>query len=312
MSITKYLYEALRTTFPQNKIFLSTNLKKGCFTVSARDNIDKNATASLVKSHFHGTCISLFQLLDHENQGESLDCHGFINAVYNIKKLAPLPAEYTQPRKVYRSSEESFAPLCRFIYEDLLEYHELNLAKTEEKQWLQQFASFINSAKSWAQYYIHEKCIQPPNVKDTNSLLPLLWDRVNMLDMQVHAMNLNIKAISVLNLGQTPVDVPDCPVYGLTKEVQFRFPEHFSNYFAIFGVLHIEQCLVVTHRQFIEGSSLREILEACSLATIEVGAVVDVNQIKQPRYCVQVTLCSLYRKLVDAVEADRSTLDQWK
>ena len=161
MSITKYLYEALRTTFPQNKIFLSTNLKKGCFTVSAKDNIDKNATASLVKSHFHGTCISLFQLLDHENQGESLDCHGFIDAVYNVKKLAPLLAEYTQPSKVYCSSEELFAPLFRFSYEDLFEYYEVNLVRTKEHQWLQQFASSIDSTKSWAQFYIQEKCIQP-------------------------------------------------------------------------------------------------------------------------------------------------------
>ena len=67
--------------------------------MSIKDNIDKNATANLVQSHFHGTGISLFQLLDHENQGKSLDCHGFTDAVYNIKKLAPLPAEYTQPRK---------------------------------------------------------------------------------------------------------------------------------------------------------------------------------------------------------------------
>ena len=89
----------------------------------------------------------------------SLDCHGFVDAVYNIKKLAPLPAEYTQPRKVYRSSEELFAPLCRFNYEDLFEYPELNLAKNKEQQWLQQFASFSDSAKSWAQYHIHKKCI---------------------------------------------------------------------------------------------------------------------------------------------------------
>ena len=80
----------------------------------------------------------------------------------------------------------------------------------------------------------------------------------------------------------------------------------------MFGGLHIEKCLLVTHGQFIEGSGLREILEASTLVTIGVGAVVDVNQIKRARYCVQVTLCSLYRKLVDAVEADRSTLDQWK
>ena len=82
-----------------------------------------------------------------------VDCHGFIDAVYHVKKLAPLPAEYTEPRKVYRSSEELFAPLCRFSYEDLFEYPELDLAKTEEQQWLQQFSSFVDSAKSRAQYF---------------------------------------------------------------------------------------------------------------------------------------------------------------
>ena len=148
LSITKSLYEALRTTFGHYKIFLPTDLKKGCFTVSANYNIDKNATANLVQSHFHGTGISLFQLLDDENQGESLNCHGYIDVVYSIKKLAPLPAEYTQARKFYRSSEELFAPPCRFNYEDLFEYPALNLAKTKEQQWLQQFASFADSAKS--------------------------------------------------------------------------------------------------------------------------------------------------------------------
>ena len=126
-----------------------------------------------------------------------------------------------QPRKVYRSSGELFAPLCRFNYEDLFEYPELNLAKTEERQWLQQFASFADSAKSWAQCHIHKKCIQPPNVKDTNSLLSLLRARVSTLDMQVHTMNLNIKAIIALRPVQTPVDLSDCPVYAFTKETQF-------------------------------------------------------------------------------------------
>ena len=150
---------------------------------------------------------------------------------FTNQEIAPLPAEYTQPKKVYRSSEELFAPLCRFSYEDLFAYPELNLAKTEKQQLLQQFASFVDSAKSWAQYHIHEKCIQPPNVKDTNSLLLLLRDRVNTLDMQVHTMNLNIKATSALNLGQTTVDVSDYRVYALTKEAQFRFPEQLLNYF---------------------------------------------------------------------------------
>ena len=184
-------------------------------------NIDKNSTANLVQSYFQGTGISLFHLRDHENQGEILDCHGFIDTVYNVRKLAPLPAEYTQPRKVYCSSEELFALLCRFNYEDLFEYPQLNLAKTEDQQWLQQFANFADSAKSWAQYHIHEKFIQPPNIKDPNSLLPLLCDRVNTLHMQVNTMNLNIKAIRGLNPGKTSVNICDCSVYALTKETQF-------------------------------------------------------------------------------------------
>ena len=68
--------------------------------------------------------------------------------------------------------------------------------------------------------------------------------------------------------------------------------------------------MLVTHGRFIEGSGLREILEACLLATIGVGAV--VNQVKRARYCIHVAFRSLYQKLVDAVKADRSTLDPWK
>ena len=72
LSITKSLYEALHITFGHYKIFQPPNLKKGSFTVSAKDNINKNALSNLFQSHFHSTGISLFQLLDHENQGESL------------------------------------------------------------------------------------------------------------------------------------------------------------------------------------------------------------------------------------------------
>ena len=104
----------------------------------------------------------------------------------------------------------------------------------------------------------------------------------------------------------------DQPVYTLTKEAQYRFFNQFSNYFPMFGGLHIEQCLLVPHGQLITGSGLRELLDSCSLYTIGVGAVVDVNQIKRARYCEQVSLCSLYRKLIDAVRNERSSLDPCK
>ena len=96
LSITKSLYEVLCNTVGPYKIFLPTNSKIDCFIVSAKDNKNKKATANLVQFHFHGTGMLLFQLFDHENQHENRDCRGFIDAVYNIKKLAPLPAAYTQ------------------------------------------------------------------------------------------------------------------------------------------------------------------------------------------------------------------------
>ena len=58
--------------------------------------------------------------------------------------------------------------------------------------------------------------------------------------MQAHLMQLYMKWTVVLNPGQTPVDVSDQPVYALTKELQFRHPEMFSQFFPIFGQLHID------------------------------------------------------------------------
>ena len=58
--------------------------------------------------------------------------------------------------------------------------------------------------------------------------------------MQAHLMHLNVKQTTVLNPGQTPVDGSDQPVYALTKELQFRYPEIFFQYFPILGQLHTE------------------------------------------------------------------------
>ena len=98
-----------------------------------------------------------------------------IGAISNMKKLVQLSAEYTQPSKVYRYSEELFAALCILNYEDLPEYPEVNLLKTGEHKWSQEFAKSADSAKSWAQYHLHEICIQPLIVKDANSLSDCNW-----------------------------------------------------------------------------------------------------------------------------------------
>ena len=118
--------------------------------------------------------------------------------------------------------------------------------------------------------------------------------------MQSHLMNLNAKWTKILNPDQTPVDVSDHPVYALTKELQ----EYYSKYFPIFGQLHIEQCLLVIHGQLIKGSGLFEILTENRFSMIGLSAVVDVNNIKRARYTLQITLCSLFCLLRNAMSND--------
>lgn len=113
-------------------------------------------------------------------------------------------------------------------------------------------------------------------------------------------MKQNITWTEKLNPGQTPVDVSDQPVYALTKELQYRHPEEFSNYFALFGQLHIEQSLLTVHGLLIKGSGLVEILTQNKFSTIGMSAAVDVNNIKRARYALQLSLCSLFTNLEEA------------
>ena len=137
--------------------------------------------------------------------------------------------------------------------------------------------------------------------------------------MQAHLMQLNMKWTAVLNPCQTPVDVSDQPVYALTKELQLFHPEIFSQYFPIFGKLHIEQSSLVINGQLIEGSGLVQILTENKFSVIGLSAVVDVNNIKRAKYTLQITLCALFTKLREAAsvsEIDLSPYDwltqNWK
>ena len=156
LSITKSIYETLRGNYARYGIFLPINLKKGCFVILVKDNIDKNAKANLVKSHYHGTSIYLLQFPHDEEQGGKLDGAGFIDVSFDSKKLSPLPAEYTEPKKVPRPSGGFYAPLCMHNFEDLHEFPDLILAKQEEHYWFHQFVSSGDQGKSWAQYHAGE------------------------------------------------------------------------------------------------------------------------------------------------------------
>ena len=93
----------------------------------------------------------------------------------------------------------------------------------------------------------------PPGV---NAICPLLQDKVSTFNMEAHLVQLNMKSTAIINPTQTPVNISDQPVYALTKKLQFRHPDIFSQYFPIFGQLPIEKSLLITHGHLIEGSGL--------------------------------------------------------
>ena len=92
----------------------------------------KNASVKLVPSHFHVTGISLLQPLDYENQGEFMQCTNFVDAAYELKKFAPLPAKFKQPGKLFCQSNDLFAPICTYNYEDVTEYPMVLTTKAAE------------------------------------------------------------------------------------------------------------------------------------------------------------------------------------
>ena len=71
----------------------------------------------------------------------------------------------------------------------------------------------------------------PPGI---NTISPVIRDKVATLNTQGHCMLENIRSTNVINPNQTPVDVSDQPVYALTKELQYRFPNLFERYFPLF------------------------------------------------------------------------------
>ena len=110
------------------------------------------------------------------------------------------------------------------------------------------------------------------------------------------------KTTQLLNPGQICVDESDQPVYKLSKELQWRFPDRFGpeKYFYLFGSLHLEKSILLLCGSLIEGSGLDKIMASCGVSIVGTDSLVSVNHIKRAKYCIQVAayvtmyVCSHY------------------
>ena len=202
--------------------------------------------------------------------------------------------------------------MCNVNFSDITDFQELDSAFRYEITWLEQvFDSLQNystndeaTCNGWAAHHVSKKrgSKYPPRI---NTISPPITDKVATLNTEGYCMLENVKCTKIINPNQAPVNCCDEPVFTLTKELQFRFPKMFQNYFPLFEGLHIEQSLLVVHGQLIKGSGLMEILNLQKLSTIGLSVVADEYYIKRATYCIPVTLSTPYIKLNEATSLDK-------
>ena len=140
----------------------------------------------------------------------------------------------------------------------------------------------------------------PSRLKEILTILPIINKEVHRLNTQFHCMKIIKDTINGVNPGQTPVDLCDQPIYALTKQIQWRIPEEFREYFSLFGLLHIEKSLLLVHNDFIKRSGLPEVLGVCNLSVSRLeNTMVYVSDIKNVRCALQVSACAIHQKLTD-------------
>ena len=313
LEITKSLSDNMTSQYVRDGAFCPSNLKKNVFTMMAKDNCDLNAASSTATMHYHGTSITVMQCPNESDTSENITEPIIpIPANSRTKKVVSLPSSYIEPKPVYLSKGKLFLPKQDEVCTVYDSNDIFDIEKTKEIEWIDEQTNRQLKGSvlhSWSKHHA-EKQRTKLGENGINAILPLIPKPVHTLETQFHCMQIAKQTISLLNPGQTPVDVCDQPVYALTKEIQVRKPELFGEdkYFSLLGGLHLEHCLLTIHGELVKGSGLYEVLNSNNLSIIGTGAVVNANHIKQARYCLQVSICSIYAKLTEARDKSGSKL----
>ena len=64
--------------------------------------------------------------------------------------------------------------------------------------------------------------------------------------------------------------------------------------------MHTEQSMQDVHGDIIHGSGLPEVLKISNLPITGTDAIIKINHLKRVRYCIQVTVCTIYKNIKEA------------
>lgn len=290
--------------FEHNGVFVAGHLTRNTFTIIAKDNIDLNSRSTKQKKHFHGISMSTMQF---PSSIDSSFEHSFIYdlSLVSSKKLS-LPEDYeiiNDPP--FRPKTPLELPVCTINFE--YEEYQVSIYEDQLKREIGWLSQFEQEKQPWSSFHSKSSSELVPG---KHSLMPLINEKVNTLKAQYHTMNIIKKTIEFTNEGQIPVDASDQPVYALSKEVQIGYNETFGTdkYVCMLGDLHMEHTALLVHGDLIRGSGLDSQFVNTKLSTEGTSTIVDVNDIKRSRYCLQVSVVVIYNLLKKAYLSSGSKL----
>ena len=186
--------------------------------------------------------------------------------------VAPLPHYYTDLPPVTSSIKKSPVPAARSRVASLTR-GDFKQQTDKAYQWLgnakrdveDNTGTLDNDNTSWAAFHASR---QPPDARFIcpTSLLPLFLDSATHIQ---HSMDVMKKAMEHLNPGQTPAVTFDQPLFALAKQIQWKWPESYSEdqIVVMFGKLHIEMAALRTLGNWLQGSGWVQALAQAKIAT---------------------------------------------
>ena len=147
------------------------------------------------------------------------------------------------------------------------------------------------------------------------SLLPLLAEAAHSVAMFKHGITVAMKAVELLNQGQAAVIAFDQPIYGLAKEIQWRYPDTVGedNLVAMLGGLVIELAVLKAIGSWLLGSGWTEAIAQAGITTTgRAESLVTSTHITRTRYVHQVTASSTeaLQELLRKIREERASCVQ--
>ena len=310
--------------YERDGVVCPSPLRYGIYTVGAMDNIDHNPSSTTSQGSFHGTAVSIMQQPSVLNSGIIREPPEFVKPT-NISNEISLPETYSLVPSIYFKQGTTEIPKANMLSEltnGIIE------AKGEEILWLKKASDLLDrdivktESLSWAAFHAsnqNDEVIIPA----ITTLLPMFVEKADSPAMVKHAMTIVQNVTGHLNPGQIPVVACDCPIFAMSKYIQWAFPNtHGEDKIIImFGGLHIEKALWTALGDLLNCSGWTEAISKSEISTTGTAdSFLKATHIMKTRHAHQVTVVALHQlqqqafEQLSSNESDESfeTFDAWK